>query len=625
MKRLLLGLLALLLASATGAVVSASWLAGAPSAPTAVVVREDVPITRALPEPPPRDLYALAERLRTGGRPVPRQLEVLPEQLGDVRTFWVTEVSTGSHYQVEAVLRAATPRLALYVQRGLQPAEDDLRRSAEAFETAVLPCVRQQFGSELPAGEDATARLAVLVGNFPGVAGYYSSADEYPTAVNPFSNQRKMFYLNAGALRLGSNQFLSTLAHEFFHMVQWANDPTEATWVNEGLAELAAERCGAGASFLNAFLANPNTSLTGWAASPAAAGPHYGAAYLFFRYLAQRFGSDTLPDLVREPRQGVAGVAAWLARHGGPSFETVFKDWTVANLLNDPTQPRYRHDGLNARVAPRTTISQFGSVSGSVQQFGAQYYELHLPADATIRFEGEPTVALLGAEPRPGHQFWWSTRGDGMDATLTREVDLRGVERATLEFSLWHDLERNWDFAYVAVSVDGGTSWQVLPATTSTSAVDSAFGPGWTGSSGGSQPSWVPERVDLSAYAGQRILLRFEVVTDDAINLEGLALDNLRIPEIGWADDAEEYRGWTAVGFVRTAGRFPQRFAVQLVRFGPTVTVEDLVLDAQNRGSLTLRGVGQDVQRAVLIVSGLTAETSREGAFRLLIEPAERR
>ena len=50
--------------------------------------------------------------------------------------------------------------------------------------------------------------------------------------------------------------------------------------------------------------------------------------------------------------------------------------------------------------------------------------------------------------------------------------------------------------------------------------------------------------VDLTPYAGSEVLVRFEYVTDDAVNGRGLCLDDFAIDEIGWADDAESDGGW---------------------------------------------------------------------------------
>jgi hypothetical protein len=49
----------------------------------------------------------------------------------------------------------------------------------------------------------------------------------------------------------------------------------------------------------------------------------------------------------------------------------------------------------------------------------------------------------------------------------------------------------------------------------------------------------VKETIDLTSFAGQRVLLRFEYVTDGGLNTSGWAIDDVAVPELGWLDDAE--------------------------------------------------------------------------------------
>jgi bacillopeptidase F (M6 metalloprotease family) len=71
------------------------------------------------------------------------------------------------------------------------------------------------------------------------------------------------------------------------------------------------------------------------------------------------------------------------------------------------------------------------------------------------------------------------------------------------------------------------------PSGTDANPVGSNLGWGYTGCSGGSEtgmecsPQWIQEKVDLSAYAGQKILVRFEYITDAALNYESLMLDDI--------------------------------------------------------------------------------------------------
>ena len=141
------------------------------------------------------------------------------------------------------------------------------------------------------------------------------------------------------------------------------------------------------------------------------------------------------------------------------------------------------------------------------------------------------------------------------------------MDAATLRYHAWHDIEEDWDFAYVEVSEDGGETWTILETTLTTDANPNgtAFGPGITGESNG----WVEDSVDLAPYAGKEVLVRFEYVTDDAENGRGLCLDDFSIEELGWSDDAETDGGWEANGFARVNNLMPEEFLVQVVRKTP--------------------------------------------------------
>ncbi len=48
-------------------------------------------------------------------------------------------------------------------------------------------------------------------------------------------------------------------------------------------------------------------------------------------------------------------------------------------------------------------------------------------------------------------------------------------------------------------------------------------------SGGGKTPEWVEEQVDLTPFAGKEVQVRFEYVTDDAVNGPGMLLDNFAV------------------------------------------------------------------------------------------------
>jgi hypothetical protein len=227
---------------------------------------------------------------------------------------------------------------------------------------------------------------------------------------------------------------------------------------------------------------------------------------------------------------------------------------------------------MEAHAAPAATLDGFQEGEGTVHQFAADYIELDPPqGDAVFTFDGMDAVGAIANEPYSGAGQWWSNRGDSIDATLTREFDLTDVESATLRFRAWYDIEEHWDYAYVMASTDGGDTWRILPGqhTTEENPLGLSYGPGYTGrSGGGDEPSWVDEEVDLTPVAGQETLLRFEYVTDEGVNLDGLAIDDIEIPELGFLDDAESDGAWQAEGFLRLTGPMDQSFVVQVIEMG---------------------------------------------------------
>ena len=161
--------------------------------------------------------------------------------------------------------------------------------------------------------------------------------------------------------------------------------------------------------------------------------------------------------------------------------------------------------------------------------------------------------------------MWYSNKTDYSDTTITRRFDLSGVDSATLAYNVWYHIENLWDYGYVMVSTDDGATWDILetPEMTWENPHNNAYGPGYTGLSDG----WVAESISLDAYAGQDILLRFEMITDDATTQPGMLIDDVRIPEIDYASDFEaDSGGWEARGWIWTDNTLPQQVWVQAVQ-----------------------------------------------------------
>ena len=607
-------------AAATPAIAPTATPAALPT-PTPLPPATPVPVAprpETADEPPERDLLELAQRLGRRGDALPRPVHSTSTQEGDKQEFFVTDLLEDSVHTVTATLAVISDHALWYLDDTLAVSREGLARSAKVYENDIRPVMVAGFGDIRTPGIDNDPRLTVLTTKLNGAAGYFGSQDEYSRQVHPKSNERQMVYMDGSVFPPGSTQYLSALGHELQHAVHANADRGEDAWINEGMSEVAKSLAGYDFDFVEAFLTRPETQLNYWPDGLRNTPAHYGAATLFVAYLAEHYGgTQGLRELVFDPLDSVAGVEAYLAR-AGTSFEEVFADWVVANYLSAQTG-RYGYGGASHRVRKIDLMSGFGSRSRQQPQLSARYVVARLDGNgATIGFEGNTEVARFASRCHSGSRCWWGNRGDSIDSMLTREFDLTGLQTATLGFRTWFEIEEGWDYAYVQVSADDGETWTLVRGkfTTDDDPIGNSYGHGFTGSSEG----WVRDEVDLTPYVGGRVLVRFEYVTDEGVYLDGFVIDDVEIPELGFADDAEDDAGWDARGFLRTDNILRQRYIVQVIEraAGKENVVRRLELDASNRGKLVVDG---DVTNAVIIVSPFTPDTARPASYTLTVAP----
>jgi immune inhibitor A len=589
---------------------------------------------------PVNDLIELFGRLQ-GKRDIPRNLApgAAPLQVGVQKSFWVMDTDNNAKFQVSATLAYASSHLYFWVEDGITVNIKAVQKLADAFDNKIYGTNRQFFGSEWTPGIDGDARLYVLYVRGAGnsIAGYFSSADEYPPQVSRFSNSHEMFVLNADTSRLDSEYTYGVLAHEFQHMIHWRQDRNEETWMNEGFADLA--------SFINgydigsaayAFAQDPDIQLTYWPGDPDSA--HYGASFLYLAYFLDRFGKTATQAVVANSANGLASLDQVLAEidardgiSGKPvSSDDVFGDWAVANYLQDGrvSDGRYRYQIYP--IAPKTSATEIikdcptGPETRQVHQYGVDYIRIRCPGNYRLHFAGSSEAALLPTQMHSGASAFWSNQGDESDMTLTRSFDFRRVSGPLwLDYWTWYDIEKGFDQVYLLVSEDGGQSWQIMitPSGGQEDLSGNNFGWAYTGQSGArgdhvsTSPRWIQEQVDLSHLAGKEVQLRFEYVTDSAVNGEGFVLDDIAIPQIGYTTDFEfDNGGWEAQGFARVQNVLPQTYRVALIEKGRPAKVSLYELSGDNTLEIPVR-IEADISEVVLVVSGTTRITRQEAVY----------
>jgi hypothetical protein len=219
--------------------------------------------------------------------------------------------------------------------------------------------------------------------------------------------------------------------------------------------------------------------------------------------------------------------------------------------------------------------------------------------------------------------MFWSNKADQSDTTLTREFDLTSVSgRVDFSYWTWYDLEKGYDYAYLEASTDG-QHWDILqtPSCTTRDQSGNSYGCGYNGKSGGGdKAAWIQEHADLSAYAGKKVQLRFEYVTDAEVLGEGLLLDDLSIPAIQYSSDFEtDDGGWKGNGFVRIDNTLPQTFRLSLILKGSSgTTVQSIPVQPDQSADFPLSL--QSGQAAILIVTGTQRFAYLPAAYSLTIK-----
>ncbi len=591
---------------------------------------------------PARDPYALAARLtlkvpvsqlpRTSSSPAGNY------QVGHKDVFNISDVESRNYYTVTATIRKVTDHAYWYVQNGQSYDSAALNRLAQTFETKIYPTDRLIFGSEWTPGVDNDPRITVLFSPLHGAGGAYSAADEYTRAVNPFSNQREIFYISTAA---GWGGLESTLAHEFQHMIHWHEHPNQDIWLNEGSSVLASALNGYDVQGTDGdFMRRPDTQLNAWQPSPSLARANYGGAFLFLDYLMQHYGGAPIIKAVLDaPQSGTEAVDTALAEHGySDNFTSAFEKWAIANLVSTlPGAPQqYKYSDRDVQVSPQQTLDHYpDGYSGHVAQFGTDYIALQPPAGGGklhVDFSGQTETRVIDASAHSGSGIYWSNRGDLADSSLTREFDLTPLQSATLDCYVWYDIEPDFDYGYLEVSTDGGATWDTLKGrfTTATNPNGTNYGNAYTGRSaekdGADANGWLHERIDLNRYAGKKVLLRAEYITDDGYNAGGFALDDISIPELGFKDDAEHDNSWQGQGFVRLDDRLPQSYFLAVVRSGSGgVDVKTIPIDAANKASFDIDPIslGGPYDTAVLIVAGTTQHNILRAPYDLSVRPVK--
>lgn len=170
------------------------------------------------------------------------------------------------------------------------------------------------------------------------------------------------------------------------------------------------------------------------------------------------------------------------------------------------------------------------------------------PADTRQGIKIDLPDQVVTVDNRAGTgNAWWSTRANLADFYLARDFNLVGSTAPIFSFASYWSFEEDYDYGYLEVSTDGGSTWTALDDMDAFMADDGGGTMALNGEGSGTL------RFDLTAYAGQNIDLRLHYVSDVGVQWAGWWADDFLLvdgattlfsddcdpePDTGWSTNA---------------------------------------------------------------------------------------
>jgi len=255
-----------------------------------------------------------------------------------------------------------------------------------------------------------------------------------------------------------------TAAHEFFHAVQFAYDVGEDTWLMEGTATWMEDEVYDGVNDNLQYLSWSPLRTPGSPLDRGASPYHYGA-WIWWRYLSERFGPAIVKGIWLRADGSAAGpdqYSAQAARNAvaaaGASFHQAFGDFAAWNRV---PSTKYS-EGASYPVPTATLLRYLGpghttsSAVRTLHHLSSAYASYRPSAQATTTAHLTVRVNLPGAATAPQARlivvtktggtsilrFALNSSGDGalrvgFGRTAIARVDLV-VSNASTAFACWH-------------------------------------------------------------------------------------------------------------------------------------------------------------------------------------------
>lgn len=331
--------------------------------------------------------------------------------------------------------------------------------------------------------------------------------------------------------------------------------------MNEGCSMYSEFLCGYGIDpdYPNSYFATPDNSLIEWGdQGDINILADYGVVAAWCMYLADRYGPEILRYyFLLGYYYGITGIeginyALYFSKYN-ERFPEVYRDWKLANFIraDSPGSGKYNYKSINFNgpeyipvrlyeedgffdlkrgtdYGNTITYLDYDTGISTIYHWGSDYIALrNWPDDAFVYFDGDEYTV-------PEHSYWTMTdegwySGTGIDLANYLLAGNAYVDplNPALTIVTAYGLESFWDFGFVQVSTDGGTTWTSLANAYTTFDHDPAAHPDIVANLPGLTdynpdfPAWTTMDFDLTDYAGMTVMIGFRYMTDWASTYEG--------------------------------------------------------------------------------------------------------
>lgn len=218
--------------------------------------------------------------------------------------------------------------------------------------------------------------------------GYFYSYDQTD---GTYSNKRDILYIDTNPTTI--NNALSTLAHEFQHLIHYNYDKTETTFLNEGLSLYSEVFCGYSMRSPSRYFQNTNRALFSWDRDDSL--PDYSRAGLFTQYYMERLGDSHIKAVVEDQSHADTSLSKIFQVWKGYKFQKLFSNWAIANYAKsqayDSSYGYVRN--INGRPKLKSTFDEPNTTRGSLplKNYSIEYHKIE-------SLEGSVKIDLQGTD-----------------------------------------------------------------------------------------------------------------------------------------------------------------------------------------------------------------------------------